>query len=333
MNRYLTIFLACFVIVAGCSENRPLDLILSEATRPTSETVSDAAVCYKALGIDDTNQEYTLIFDKPCIDAIFTGDQSGGVPTDLPAGVTPTEMTTIVESVADGSDAYLKAWVYVQGTVIEDLTGGGRSLLLQTDNDQVKFRVSSFVKKSQLARWTKGNPYGFILLITGIQTNAEGITTIFSRVDDPDNIKNGRSLFTPSPSPVLAADIDVMLDSLRKGESYYIGKRVSFLTSVKLRNDNSTSEATGTSYDNLVVYIENVPLFATGRDYVSIYQTMKLFEGNIDAKYSKGSFHNFEVTIHYLSGENFFNPDKVSIVGYFEETTFLPILTPANTTE
>ena len=110
----------------------------------------------------------------------------------------------------------------LRGWSLRYLTDGGRSLLLETGNDEVLFRVSSFVKVSQLSHWVKGNRYGFILFITGIQTSdTTGKTTIFSRVDDPDNLRNGTSVLTPTTNDVIAASINVILESFRRGESYY----------------------------------------------------------------------------------------------------------------
>lgn len=311
---------------AGCDSNKPLSMLLQESTKPTNETASDLVDCYKDIGTDAENNEYLLAFDKSCVDALLTDNQQNAESITLPPGVKSTELATIVEDVAADNTSFLYAWIYVRASVISDLTDGGRTLSLETDNDSVNFRVSSFVKKSQLSRWTKGNSYNFILFINAIEHKPDtGITTIFSRVDDPDNIAVGRSVLTPTTSNVIPTSVNELLESFRKGESYYIGKRVSFLDTVKDRQDNQVFESQGTTYDRLVVYSERVSLFATGRDRFSIYPTLKLFDGEIDEEYAKGSFHNFVVTIHYLSGEDFFNPNKVRITGYFEDKTFLPI--------
>lgn len=315
--KYTTLILFAITIVtlAGCEAQNP---ICNDTFCITGE------VFFKSELPDGTQYDTVNIDTAKLLSAIGeTPPISETSKPSLPTGVSSVDIATIVSDVALGNTDYEHDWVYLEALVTEDLTDGGRSLLLETHNDSVRFRVSSFVKKSQLSQWTKGNSYGFILFISGIQTNDEGITTIFSRVDDPDNIAQGRSVLTPSPSAVLASSIDVLLESFRKGESYYIGKRVAFLDSVKIRQEDQTS-SDGTVYDRLVVYYENVSLLTAGRDSFGIYQTMQLFEGEIDAKYTEGSFHNFEVTIHYLSGEDFFNPDKVSIVGYFEDKTFLP---------
>ena len=323
MRVFTIVLILMAVVFVGC-DGVPLDTLLDQSGKHSTDIVGEASDCYTGLAVDAEAGEYLAIFSKPCVDSILTGATQPTTPT-LPAGVTATEIETIVADVASGNTDYEHDWVYVEGLVSTDLTDGGRSLLLETGNDEVLFRVSSFVKVSQLSHWVKGNRYGFILLITGIQTSdTTGKTTIFSLVDDPDNLRNGTSVLTPTTNDVIAASIDVILESFRRGESYYIGKRVGFLESVKVRNEDQTSEFLGTTFDSLVVYVENVPLFATGRDSFFIYPTLRLFDAEIDAKYSKGSLHNFEVTIHYLSGQDFFNPDKVSIVGYFEDKTFLP---------
>ena len=323
--RYFFVYLVLMVLIAiavGCG-NQPLDLILDQSDKTSSEIVGEITDCYKGLSTNTEAGEYLAVFDKMCVDGVISGTGTG-TPT-LPPGVIPTEMETIVADVATGSTAYEHAWVYVEGLVTTDLTDGGRSILLETGNESVIFRVSSFVKVSQLSRWTKGNRYGFILLITNImESDTTGKTTIFSRVDDPDNFRKAKSLLTPTTSDVIPTSIPVILESLRRGESYYLGKRVSFLDTVKLRNEDQTTEHLGTTYDSLVVYQGQANLFATSRDSFFIYATMELFQGDIDPKYTKGSFHVFEVTIHYLSGEDFFDVDKVRITAYFEDKSFLP---------
>ena len=316
---FLLIFTLFILSWIGCESQNPI----------CGDTFCvDGSVFFKSELADDTEYDSVSVDETGLLALIGDATPVGTMPVEpitLPPGVNSVELTTIVEDVAAGNTTFLHDWVYLEALVTSDLTDGGRSLSLETDNDNVNFRVSSFVKKSQLARWTKGNQYRFILFISDIDTNANtGITTISSRVDDPDNIANGRSVLTPGRSKVEVASINVMLESFRQGESYYIGKRVTFLDTVKIRQDNQTAEHLGTTYDRLVVYSENVGLFATSRDSFSIYPTIQLFDGEIDAKYSKGSLHNFEVTIHYLSGEDFFNPNKVNIVGYFEDKTFLP---------
>ena len=317
--RYYVILM--IVVMAGCS-GQPLDLVLQNSDVDSSEIVGDLAGCYKGLVVDAENDSYFVQFSKVCVDGVITGTEAS-MPT-LPPGVTATDIQTIVADVATGSTDYEGAWVYVEGTVESDLTDGGRSITLETGNDVI-FRVSSFVKVSQLSRWVKGTQYGFILFISNIQTSeTTGKTTIFSRVDDPDNFRKAKSLLTPTTSDVIPTSIPVILESLRRGESYYLGKRVSFLDTVKIRNEDRTTESTGTTYDSLVVYQGQSTLFATSRDSFTIYPTMELFQGDIDPKYTKGSFHVFEVTIHYLSGEDFFDVDKVRATAYFEDSTFLP---------
>lgn len=309
-------------LIVGCS-GQPLDLVLQNSDRHSSEIVSEITECYKGLVVDAENDSYFVQFSKVCVDGVITGTEAS-MPT-LPPGVTATDIQTIVSDVATGGTDYEGAWVYVEGTVKSDLTDGGRSITLETNNESVIFRVSSFVKVSQLSRWVKGNRYGFILFISNIQTSeTTGKTTIFSRVDDPDNFRKAKSLLTPTTRDVIPTSIPVILESLRRGESYYLGKRVSFIDTVKVRNEDRTSESLGTTYDSLVVYHGKATLFATSRDSFTIYPTMELFQGDIDPKYTKGSFHVFEVTIHHLSGEDFFDVDKVRITAYFEDKTFLP---------
>ena len=308
----LSLFVIASVFTLGCSSENPM--------LPTAADVVNAAGCVTDIEKNEDGQ-YIVRADAECIDSLL--DKQTQAP--LPPGVKSVELTTIVDDVAIGSTDFLHNWVYIEASVTSDLTDNGRRLLLETNNDNVKFSISSFVKKSQLSRWTKGNSYGFILFIDAIQTNSEtGVITIFSRVDDPDNIAKGRSVLTPTSLGVLATSIDVIIESFRNGESYFIGKRVGFIGTVQEREDNKTVEGRVTTFDSLVVYAEKRNIFTVSRDTFVIYPTMKLFEGNIDPKYSKGSLHYFQVTIHYLSGEDFFDPNKVSITGYLEDKTFVP---------
>lgn len=318
-NFVLAVFATLFSInIVGCETQNPIcnDLFCVDGRIFSRAEIGDAE--FEEVNVDTTNLLAAL-------EEIPSTDIEAITTPNLPTGVTSVDLKTIVADVASGGTSYEDTWVYLEGLVTVDLTDGGRSLMLETGNDSVLFRVSSLVKVSQLTRWTKGNRYGFILLISDIQYNADtGIMTIFSRVDDPDNIAKGKSVFTPSPSAVLAVSTDILFQGFRRGESYYIGKRVSFLATIEARSEDQTSTSSGAVYDRLSIAGENPNLFSVGRDSIGIYQTMQLFEGDIDPKYTKGSLHHFEVTIHYLSGQDFFDEDKVSIVAYFEDKTFLP---------
>lgn len=58
----------------GCGENRGLDLILQEATKPSSAVVAEGAACYKGVSVDATTSEYAFRFDKDCLDTLLMGD-------------------------------------------------------------------------------------------------------------------------------------------------------------------------------------------------------------------------------------------------------------------
>ena len=306
MKHFLTIFLTILTVVfaIGCESQNP---ICNDTLCVTGEVFFKSELPegteYDSVNVD-TTRLLTALGETPPVGEISKPS--------LPTGVNPVDMATIVNSVALGDTDYERAYVYLEAVVMEDLTDGERWITLQTENDNVEFRVFSWVKKSQLAQWTKGNRYGFILFIYSMRHETD-TATIFSKVDDPDNIAKGRSVLTPTSDEVVRTSIDLLFESFRKGESYYIGKRVSFLDTVKKRRDS----------DSLLVYDEEVGLFSS-KDTFSIFAEMDITKGDIDLKYSEGSLHNFEVTIHYSSYQDFRDPSKFHIVGYFEDKTFLP---------
>ena len=322
MSKYFNMALVVFsitILITGC-EKVGQDK-LSKGNDKESEKVSESEFA--------ESDEIKVLSDEvytPSPSGSSTGDM---VADKLPPGVNPMAIETIVNDVAAGNTSFSHSWVYVQGLVTNDLTDGNKFLSLETSNNSVIFRVKSFVKPSQLAQWKKGNSYGFTLFISRIQHNLEeGIRYIFTYVDDPDNIARGRSVLTPTKSDIIPTSIDALLESFRKGESYYIGKRVAFMGMVDRRTDNEgdpiDSENPERTFDHIYIFPEKNKLFSSDRDSISIYPTMQLFEGDLDDKFSVGSFHYFQVTIHYFSGEKSFNPDKVSITAYVEEKTFLP---------
>ena len=155
-----SVFLLSFIL--GCG-NQPLELLIEQSDRHSSEFVEDVAECYKGLAIDREAAEYHAIFDKMCVDGVLTGGAATGGLPELPEGVTPLEIEKIVSDVAAGNTDYKHKWIYVEGLVIRDLTDGSKTLSLETDTDDVQFRVAAFVKDAHLSRWKKGTRYGFIL--------------------------------------------------------------------------------------------------------------------------------------------------------------------------
>ena len=306
MKHFLTIFLTILTVVfaIGCESQNP---ICNDTFCVTGEVFFKSELPegtkYDSINVD-TTRLLTALGETPSVGEISKPS--------LPTGVKPVDMATIVNSVALGNTDYERAWVYLEVVVMEDLTDGERWLTLQTENDNVEFRVFSWVKKSQLAQWTKGNRYGFILFIYSMRPETD-TATIFSKVDDPDNIAKGRSVLTPTSDEVLLTSINLLFESFRRGESYYIGKRVSFLDTVKRRRSSSS----------LLVYDEELGLLSS-EDSFAIFAKMEDLGEDIDPKYSEGSLHNFEVTIGYHSYQDFRDPNKFHIIGFFEDKTFLP---------
>ena len=69
----LLTFIAIFAF-AGCDNNKPLSMLLQESTKTSSELVDAGVDCYKGIASDTVNNEYALVFDKDCIDAVLLGD-------------------------------------------------------------------------------------------------------------------------------------------------------------------------------------------------------------------------------------------------------------------
>lgn len=299
---YVCIGIVVFTLM-GCSENRPLDMILDEATRPTNEIVSQTAACFKALDVNEAAQEYNIALDKPCIDAVF---MTGASP-ELPASATPADFQTVVASVVSGSDMYRFKAIGVSARVLSKTE---QVLSLVTGDPQVNFIVSAMVKDKHLDHFVIGNTYKLPLIITSTKKE-NGLTKIFAWTDTPTNIDHGTSAFTPASQAVTPVTIAAMLESFRRGESYYIGKRVSFTARVIERAPNGRIE----------VYRGQSPVWSLEEDYFSIYADNDLTA--TPNKYAEGSVHAFVVTIHFVSGEGYFDDTKVKIIGTLKDEGFL----------
>ena len=225
-------------------------------------------------------------------------------------------LAEIVSSAASKSLAFRHRYVYFSALVAADLSSGEGALTLETNRDDVTFRVRAFTNNRFMASYQSGKTYNFMMFIAAIDQKADG-SHIFGDIDDPANIRNGRSIFTPYHHESILTDIDSIVSSFKKGESYFIGKRVTLFDSIGGRSDDGT---------RLEITVEPRGVFAVGTDSFAIYKNFDLFGDDrvIDEKYSEGSFHKFEFTIHYLSGEDIFDSDKVSIVAYFEDYDFAP---------
>ena len=157
---FYTLILCAFAMLAGCS-GQPLDLILDQSDRHSSEIVDDLAGCYKGLVVDAENDSYFVQFSKVCVDGVITGTEAS-MPT-LPPGVTATDIQTIVSDTAGGNNLFSGRFVGIEATVEDVFDDGG--LLLKTGTEKVWFIVSDLSKNDTTLRYEVGQRYMFSLFI------------------------------------------------------------------------------------------------------------------------------------------------------------------------
>ena len=92
----LTIFVAHIIVILALSalmgcEGQPLDVLLDQSGKHSTEIVSEISGCYTGLDIDAEAGEYLAIFSKACVDDVL------GVEVSDPVGV---ELSDIVADVA-----------------------------------------------------------------------------------------------------------------------------------------------------------------------------------------------------------------------------------------
>ena len=96
------VMMVLIAVMVGCS-NQPLDVLLDQSGKHSSDIVDEVAGCYTVLAVDAENGEYLAIFDKKCVDAVL------GMEAETEAVTDSVTLTDIVSDVAvNGVDSTYK---------------------------------------------------------------------------------------------------------------------------------------------------------------------------------------------------------------------------------
>ena len=138
-------------VFLGCG-NQPLDVLISQSDKSTTDIVSEVSDCFTGLDVDTMQGEYRATFDKACVDTVL-----GVVPS-----TATTSLSDIVSDTGAGGDAYEGQILTVTGTVKEQLSS---AITLETENDSVTFFVRSWGTGDRLTGYEVGETHTFDLYI------------------------------------------------------------------------------------------------------------------------------------------------------------------------
>ena len=152
------VMIVAISIFFGC-EGQPLNVLLEQSEKHSTDIVTEVADCYTGLAIDAEAGEYRAIFDKSCVDVVL------GVSTDT------VSVSEIVSDTAGGGSAYEGQLITLTGTVSEKLSSG-ETLLIETENNNVLFFVRSWGNAHRVTDFEVGESYTFSLYIQDQATSA-----------------------------------------------------------------------------------------------------------------------------------------------------------------
>ena len=169
-------------ILAGCS-GTPLDVLLDQTDKHSTDVVSEVSKCYTGLAVDAEAGEYQAIFSKACVDAVL------GVEATDPDGV---ELSDIVADVAlnkenssyNGKSVTLSGVPWINYSKIEPVSLRFNAVGIHTHHADVAFIVQDSEGENDLADIDTGATYNLTVLITNISesTSSPGNYTIFANI-------------------------------------------------------------------------------------------------------------------------------------------------------
>lgn len=210
--KIIIVFAAYIVIIVaisiffGCSGS-PLDVLLDQSDKHSTDVVSEVADCYTGLVIDTEAGEYQAVFDKACVDTVL------GVSTDS------VSFSDIVTDTAAGGSSYEGQILTLTGTVDSVLTSG-ETLLLVTGNENVKFFVRSWGNAHRVVGFVEGESYTFSLYI---QDQATSIGTDWSFNVWSDIVANAE------PD---AVTLDTLISNAKAGDQQYAQRVITLKATV-----------------------------------------------------------------------------------------------------
>ena len=266
-------------VMVGCS-NQPLDVLLDQSGKHSSDIVDEMAGCYTGLAVDAENGEYLAIFDKKCVDAVL------GVEAETEAVTDSVTLTDIVLDVAvNGVDSTYKgqtvtitAVPWINYSNIEPVSLRFNAVGIHTHHDAVALIVQDDADVNDLADVDTGATYDLTLLITNISENVSspGDLTIFATLVD-----------TPTKADIEIQDVTVaeIVSDVSAGGTQYLKKtlRMSvrvWIDTATLKNNQGILLFTGN--DNVIFYVidpdesDNLTQYAANSTYEFV-----LFVGSI----------------------------------------------------
>ena len=190
--KIIIVFAAYIVIIVAISiffgcEGQPLDVLLDQSGKHSTDIVSEISGCYTGLDIDAEAGEYLAIFSKACVDDVL------GVEVSDPVGV---ELSDIVADVAEnkenstykGQSVTINGVPWINYSKIEPVSLRFNAVGIHTHHADVAFIVQDGDGINDLADLDTGATYVLTVLITSISesTSSPGNYTIFaSLVESP----------------------------------------------------------------------------------------------------------------------------------------------------
>ena len=308
--KHLFLIFVLVIAIVGCS-NQPLDVLLDQSGKHSSDIVSEVAGCYTGLAIDAEAGEYLALFDKACVDAVL-----GVSETTEAEGVEiiETDLSTVLSSFSTGGTDYLYKFVTFDA-VVNTYTTDKSALRLRTPDGQPGIVIRLLVKNyhidiSQI--FAAEQSYRFVVWVSSFENN-----TIFCRTADPTDSDSGRTLFDDM-GQTLNTPIEAVIESIKAGETYFVFKRI-VITAQVYRISEGTTLSTQQDYQSLSLTPEVSDIFNQKENHrFSVYPSLTLWT-EFDETYEVGTTYMFELIVHPISGRGYFDAKDISVVTYLAD--------------
>ena len=280
--KIIIVFVSYIVIIVAISiffgcEGQPLDVLLDQSGKHSTDIVSEISGCYTGLDIDAEAGEYLAIFSKACVDDVL------GVEVSDPVGV---ELSDIVADVAinketstyTGQTVTIEAVPWINYSHIEPVNLRFNAVGIHTQHADVAFIVQDGDGINDLADLDTGATYVLTVLITSISesTSSPGNYTIFASL-----------VGSPTKADIDVQDVTLaaIVSDVATGGTQYLKSTVRmsaqvWLDTIKLGNNQGIVLLTDN--DNVIFYVidpdvsDNLTQYAANSTYEFV-----LFVGSI----------------------------------------------------
>ena len=300
-----TVLMVLIAMLLGCSTENPLC---------SQNYCVDGEIFLRSQLFEDEEFSEVNIVESDFIAAFAN---TTPVQTNIGVSIKPieTDILTVTNSLKNNEDTFKGAFISVSA-IVDNYVDDRSALHLRIRVGDPVWVIRMFVKDYHFDISSiyadDGTSYNMTLWVSDFENNK-----VFCRAVDPADIASGRSVLHGSVSP-LNTTVSEVIDSMKKGESFFIFKKIS-ITAPVVDFRHVASEHLGKDYEFIDLIENESDLFDNTESHdFRIYPNANLYE-EFNQDYVIGTTYRFTLIVHYLSGIDFFDPKDIGVIAFLAD--------------